>query len=76
MKKGDVVVFCSDGIMEASSQHGQLFGFDRVAEIISEAGAADKSADQIIAAVFSELDEFSKGCEQDDDQTIVVVKAA
>jgi len=76
MKKGDVVVFCSDGIMEASSQQGQLFGFDRVSEIISEAGAEDKSAEQIIASVFSELDEFSKGCEQDDDQTIVVVKAA
>ena len=76
LNSGDVVVFCSDGIIEAGSKSGELFGFDRVSDIIHRAGKDNISAEQIIELVFHELDHFSADYEQDDDQTIVVVKAA
>ena len=76
LESGDVVVFCSDGIIEATGNGDELFGFERVERIISDAGAEDSNAEQIINRLFSELDAFSVGHEQDDDQTIVVVRAA
>ena len=76
LESGDVVVFCSDGIIEATGNGDELFGFDRVEQIISDAGAEESNAEQIIDKLFSELDAFSAGYEQDDDQTIVVVRAA
>jgi len=76
LNSGDVVVFCSDGIIEAGSKSGELFGFDRVSDMIHRAGKDNISAEQIIELVFHELDHFAANYEQDDDQTIVVVKAA
>ena len=76
MEYGDVVVFCSDGIIEATGNGDEIFGFERVKRIISDAGAEESNAEQIINKLFSELDAFSVGHEQDDDQTIGVVRAA
>jgi sigma-B regulation protein RsbU (phosphoserine phosphatase) len=73
--EGDLVVFCSDGIIEAMSESGELFGFDRVAHLISQGGSKSESAECIIDNLFKELDAFSMGREQDDDQTVVVVRA-
>lgn len=76
LSSGDVVVFCSDGIIEAAGKGDELFGFERVGRIIADAGMEASNAEQIIDDIFSELDTFSAGYEQDDDQTIVVVRAA
>ena len=76
INSGDVVVFCSDGIIEAGSKSGELFGFERVTEMIQRVGRENISAEQIIELVFHELDHFAADYEQDDDQTIVVIKAA
>lgn len=76
LASGDVVVFCSDGIIEAAGDGDEFFGFDRVARIIADAGIEQCSAEQIIDDLFRELDAFSAGYKQDDDQTIVVVRAA
>ena len=76
LDSGDVIVFCSDGIIEAAGKGDELFGFERVARIVGEAGIEGSNAEQIIDNLFSELDAFSDGYEQDDDQTIVVVRAA
>ncbi|MGB1893814.1 MAG: PP2C family protein-serine/threonine phosphatase, partial [Candidatus Latescibacterota bacterium] len=76
LDSGDVIVFCSDGIIEAAGKGDELFGFERVARIVGDAGIEGSNAEQIIDSLFSELDAFSDGYEQDDDQTIVVVRAA
>ena len=75
LSEGDVVVFCSDGIVEAMSESGELFGFERLAHLILQAGSKSESAECIIDSLFKELDAFSIGHEQDDDQTVVVVRA-
>jgi sigma-B regulation protein RsbU (phosphoserine phosphatase) len=75
LSEGDVVVFCSDGIVEAMSESGEPFGFERLAHLILQAGSKSESAECIIDNLFKELDAFSIGHEQDDDQTVVVVRA-
>ena len=65
-----------DFVREAAGKGDELFGFERVARIVGDAGIEGSNAEQIIDSLFSELDAFSDGYEQDDDQTIVVVRAA
>jgi len=51
---------------------GQLFGKERLREIIRK--NARRSADQIIDAVYNELNSFKPGLKLDDDITLVVIK--
>ncbi len=68
---GDVVVFYTDGAIEAHRTTDDLFGEERLEAIIGETAAlpADEIADRILAAVFA----FGPA-EPRDDIAIVVAK--
>jgi len=70
---GDRIVFCSDGIMETSNADGELFGFERTAELIKVGCERDLASENMIDFVFDEVGNFSGEAEQEDDQTMVVV---
>ena len=53
-------------------REGQLFGKERLRGIIRK--NARRSADQIIDAVYNELNSFKPGLKQDDDIALVVIK--
>jgi serine phosphatase RsbU (regulator of sigma subunit) len=57
---GDRLTFVSDGVVEARSKSGELFGFDRTREISRESAAAIAQAAQSFG--------------QDDDITVVTVE--
>jgi sigma-B regulation protein RsbU (phosphoserine phosphatase) len=69
---GDVFVFCSDGISETFNEAGEEFGSARVGETALE--NLDKSAKEIVDAIFGTMQAFRGEAEQTDDQTVVVVK--
>ena len=69
---GDVFVFFSDGITDAVSSDGDLFGRSRIEQIV-EANCTD-SADEIVTAIFDAVAEHATGSEPFDDQTVVAVK--
>ncbi|MGE3191716.1 MAG: PP2C family protein-serine/threonine phosphatase, partial [Vicinamibacterales bacterium] len=69
---GDVFVFCSDGIFEAFDTEGREFGARRLIEVVS--GARDRSANDIVQAIFGAATAFRGDAEQTDDMTAVVVK--
>ncbi len=71
-KPGDVFVFYSDGILDARDQQGQLFGRERVEEIIARCAA--KSAGCVVNEIFKEVTEHAAGMETFDDQTVVAIK--
>lgn len=73
MPPGSVVVFFSDGIIDATNSDRELFGEDRLYSLVE--GALDKSADEIRDEVTAAVLEFTKG-DQRDDQTIMVLKRA
>jgi sigma-B regulation protein RsbU (phosphoserine phosphatase) len=72
MKPGDMFVCFSDGILDARSRSGELFGRGRVETIIAE--CAGKSADCVVNALFKAAAEHSAGVETFDDQTVVAIK--
>src|SRR5712664_1694384 len=68
----DVLVFHSDGLAESANAEGQLYGADRLREVV-EANAkltAAELADRLLA----EVAQFSQGLPISDDRTLVVMK--
>jgi sigma-B regulation protein RsbU (phosphoserine phosphatase) len=72
MKPGDMFVFFSDGMLDARSRSGEMFGRPRVEEIV--ASCAAKSADCVVDSLFKAVAEHSAGVETFDDQTVVAIK--
>lgn len=71
-KPGDLFVFFSDGILDASNSAGDLFGRERLAKIVAE--CSDCSAADIVAKVFDAVGEYAAGVESFDDETVVALK--
>ena len=71
-KPGDVFLFFSDGITDATSSAGNMFGRGRLEKVVLK--NADRSADEIAQAIFDAVSEHATGVEAFDDQTIVVLK--
>ena len=69
---GDVFVFCSDGISETFNEAGEEFGSDRVGATVLQ--NLEKSAKEIVEAIFGTMQAFRGEAKQTDDQTVVVVK--
>ncbi len=69
---GDVFVFFSDGIVDASNPQDEQFGRVRIEKVIAR--NAHLNARQISDALFDAADKFSAGAPVFDDQTVVVLK--
>lgn len=69
---GDVFVFLSDGLIDASNPREEQFGRARVERVVAH--HANQSASEIVAALFKATEEFAAGTPVFDDQTVVVLK--
>jgi serine phosphatase RsbU (regulator of sigma subunit) len=74
MGPGDLVAVISDGIYEAAASSGQLFGTDRVVDVITS--ARTKSPAEIIEAVRAAVAVHTAGAPAADDRTGIIVKGA
>ncbi len=74
LKKGQVIVLATDGVLEARNPAGTMFGISSVVNIIRQNKCA--AAEQILKAVFDELKRFRRERELEDDITVVVIKVA
>jgi sigma-B regulation protein RsbU (phosphoserine phosphatase) len=68
----DVVIFVSDGILDAENERGEMYGEERLAPIIC--GNRHHSAAQIADAVLADVTKFQDGKDRFDDETIIVLK--
>ena len=71
---GDVFALLSDGYYETMNPQGQLFGVKRVVESLR--AHQHESAEAMLDALLTALEEFSAGAGQDDDRTAVLIKRA
>ncbi len=71
-RKGDAFLFFSDGILDATSSKGEMFGRHRM-EAITKANA-HRSAEELVDAIFTAVSDHAEGVEAFDDQTIVALK--
>jgi sigma-B regulation protein RsbU (phosphoserine phosphatase) len=69
---GSVLVFCSDGLFEASDGNGQPYGYDRLREVLRE--AAGRPADKILDALLADWRRHLRAAQPLDDTTVVVLK--
>ncbi len=72
-RPGDVLVLFSDGVVEAVNQAGEEFGEDRLAGLVRN--NARRPAAELQQAILGALREFSRDSEQQDDITLLVVRA-
>jgi serine phosphatase RsbU (regulator of sigma subunit) len=72
LKSGDMIVLVTDGFYEWQNPEDEEFGIDRLKETIRQ--ARDASAEDVIAQLYTAVKLFSKGTEQKDDLTAVVLK--
>jgi len=73
MQPGDVMVFVSDGILDAENEEGEMYGDARLAAMIC--GDRDRGAAQIADALLADVNRFQGSHERFDDETIIVLKA-
>jgi serine phosphatase RsbU (regulator of sigma subunit) len=68
---GDTVVFYTDGIVEAMNDQKEIFGFERLLEVVQ--GATSMTAEGLLNKVLYEVNEFAGETAQHDDLTVIVV---
>ena len=69
----DIVLVGTDGIWEARNTSGEMFGKDRLRQILID--SASGSAKEIHDTIVHEVHEFRQTHPQEDDVTLVVIKA-
>jgi sigma-B regulation protein RsbU (phosphoserine phosphatase) len=70
--QGQIIAIGTDGIWETFNTNGTMFGKERFHDIVRE--NAHLGANEIIDAVYNELNTFSKGLKKKDDATLVIIK--
>jgi len=73
LSPGDRVVLVTDGVTEAPDATGDMFGRQRLAEVVRSCGAC--SAQELVDRVFDRLHTFAGGSTRYDDTTVVAMCA-
>ena len=68
----DLIVMCSDGVLEAANQQGEMWSFAGLENTVTR--CKNLSAQEALSLILDELTEFTKNTEMYDDYTLVVIK--
>lgn len=71
LQAGDVIVACTDGVLEATNAEGDEWGLEGLRKALSECHR--RVSEDIVDAVFAALDEYTGGL-QTDDATIMTLQ--
>ena len=69
---GDILLLHTDGVNEATNQHGEEFGLERLYQTLTE--AAPEGASAVIQSIRDAVDDFAGNFSQNDDITLVAVE--
>ncbi len=69
---GDMLLFYTDGVTDATNPSGELFGRELLSQIVTE--CKDESAQQVAEAIVEAINQFTGSTPQSDDLTILVLK--
>ncbi|MUM77207.1 SpoIIE family protein phosphatase [Pseudodesulfovibrio sp. F-1] len=69
---GQTMLIGTDGLWEAQNRQGDMFGHERVRQVLRDNSGAD--ARQLVSALLAAVADFAGATPQDDDITLVVVK--
>jgi sigma-B regulation protein RsbU (phosphoserine phosphatase) len=71
LQKGDQIVFYTDGITEAQSSGGALFGTRRLDDELEKCSL---QAQALLNSVLASVEKFSQGRPADDDRTMIIAR--
>ena len=69
---GDILFLYSDGLVEARTEHGDEFGFERLEQ--SLARHAQEGVEGVRDGVLEDIERFTGGAPREDDQTVLVLQ--
>jgi sigma-B regulation protein RsbU (phosphoserine phosphatase) len=69
---GDVVLFVSDGILDAENAEGEMYGQERLSSLLCS--RREQPAQKIADAILADVSRFQGEQERFDDETIIVLK--
>lgn len=72
LKTGDILVVVTDGLYECHSPAGELFGINRVCEVINQ--HREKTSREIVKQLLKAIYHFSGSLRSEDDITILLIK--
>jgi len=72
LQQGDVLILCTDGILEAMNPRGEQYGLKRRAAVVQAGGALP--APELVAAIRADLEKHTASARQHDDQTLLVLR--
>ncbi|HLK61980.1 MAG TPA: SpoIIE family protein phosphatase [Bryobacteraceae bacterium] len=72
LEHGDILVAYTDGICEPENAYGEMFGEDRLKDLVIKYAKADSS--EIIARTMESVNSWTGSSELQDDMTMVVVR--
>jgi serine phosphatase RsbU (regulator of sigma subunit) len=72
LEPGDSMLLCSDGVVEAMSSAGELWGFDRLETVFGQVG--DLTPEAMLDAILRELRTYTADAPQHDDMTLVALQ--
>jgi len=70
---GDMAIFYTDGITEAMNKSGELYGIERLKEVII--GSCLLEPKEILKRILADITRFSQTAEQHDDITLIIIRA-
>jgi len=71
LEDGDILVACTDGILEAETSNGELWGQQRLENLFSSCGR--QTPRQVLDRILTEVSAFTDGAPQKDDMTLLVM---
>jgi sigma-B regulation protein RsbU (phosphoserine phosphatase) len=74
LARGDRVVLYTDGIVEAMNEQQEIFGFERLLDVIQ--GTQHVKADKLLRETIDRVNEFVGGAAQHDDLTVIVLSVS
>ncbi len=73
-RPGDAVIFFSDGLADAQNPAGEMFGTERLAELVQQ--NAVLCAGEMADLIMGEISRFQNGAERFDDETLIVLRVS
>ncbi|MBI1807055.1 MAG: serine/threonine-protein phosphatase [Ignavibacteria bacterium] len=72
MNKGDILLLYTDGVSEATNEHGEFYGEQRIIDRLLE--HREQNAKDITCLILDDVQKFNSVGTQSDDKTIVTIK--
>lgn len=73
LKSGDAIILFTDGMTDCRNPNGEAFGLERIKNLLT--GLPKLNAQQICDTMLETLINYQNGSKQDDDVTLVAIKA-